>query len=142
MGIFQSFKNIFSKAAPVQPPPPPLLVEEEEIEVPEVSVEELQAELSLSSSQLLLDVREHLEWNQVHIPSTESLSVLHIPMNSVPDRLDEIPKDAEVVVLCAHGQRSYGVAGYLIEEGYQARSLAGGITMWHIRGGDVTVNRG
>jgi rhodanese-related sulfurtransferase len=87
-----------------------------------------------------LDVRELYEWRQVSIPGA-----LHIPMNDTPWRLDELPREREIVVFCAHGNRSYGVAGYLmalcagfaIEQGFRARSLAGGITQWHRQGGAV-----
>jgi rhodanese-related sulfurtransferase len=82
---------------------------------------------------LLLDVREPYEWRQVHIPFA-----LQIPMNEVPHRVAELPKDRPIVVICAHGSRSYGVAGYLIEQGYTAYSLSGGITQWGRAGGEVS----
>lgn len=113
------------------PPPEP---ESEEIVVPEITVVELQQlPADASTPPLLLDVREPWEWRQVHIPTAR-----HIPMNDLPNQLAELPQDRAIVVLCAHGSRSYGVAGYLIEQGYQACSLAGGITQWVQQGGDYT----
>jgi rhodanese-related sulfurtransferase len=58
-------------------------------------------------------------------------------MNSLPGRLDEVPADREIAVMCAHGNRSYGVTHYLIEQGRTARNLAGGITRWAVAGGDT-----
>lgn len=112
---------------------PTLEPEPEEITVPEVTVAELQQQLDSEHPPLVLDVREPWEWRQVHMPTA-----LHIPMNDVPDRLPELPATQEIVVICAHGSRSYGVAGYLIEQGYQASSLAGGITQWAHEGGEIS----
>jgi len=113
-------------------PLPPLEPEEEEITVPEVSVAELQQALSSEQPPLLLDIREPWEWRQVQM-----VDALHIPMNDLPDRLAELPNGTEIVVICAHGSRSYDVAGYLIEHAYPARSLAGGITEWAHEGGAI-----
>ena len=134
MGLFKSFKTLFSKPVPSPRSAPPPEPEPEELVVPTVNVVELQAELTSEQPPLLLDVREPYEWNQVRIPAA-----LHIPMNSVPSRLAELPKDKPIVVFCAHGSRSYGVAHYLLENGYTARNLDGGITIWHQQGGGVEV---
>ncbi|MHB1435017.1 MAG: rhodanese-like domain-containing protein [Thermoplasmata archaeon] len=75
---------------------------------------------------VLLDVREHDEraFNRIE-PS------LHIPMNDVPRRLSEIPKDREVVVYCHHGSRSAMVAAYLTRAGFEkVTNLEGGIDAW------------
>ena len=118
--------------APVRPLPP-LEPEPEEITVPEVTVADLQAALVRAHPPLVLDVREPWEWRQVHMGNA-----LHIPMNDVPTHLTELPNEQEIVVICAHGSRSYGVAGYLIEQGYRASSLSGGITQWAHDGGEIS----
>lgn len=119
-------------AAPARPLPPPA-PEPEELIIPEVTVADLRPQLQGDQPPLVLDVREPYEWRQVHLPTA-----LHIPMNEVPTRLAELPQDRPIVVLCAHGSRSYGVAGYLIEQGYQASSLTGGITQWAHEGGEIS----
>jgi rhodanese-related sulfurtransferase len=134
MGLFKTIKNLFSKPAPASPPHRPPAPEPEEVAVPEVTVGELLAEVAGDAPPLLLDVRELYEWRQVSIPGA-----LHIPMNDTPAHLDELPREREIVVFCAHGNRSYGVAAFLIEQGYRARSLAGGITQWHRQGGEVEI---
>ncbi len=116
------------------PPPDP---EPDEAPVPEMSVEELRAAQSLENPLFVLDVREGYEWNQVHLPLDKGFTVVHIPMNSIPERLDELPRDRPIAVLCAHGSRSYGVTHYLAEQGFQARSVSGGITRWAIAGGET-----
>lgn len=101
----------------------------EELRVPEITGAELQAMRQNGNGLLLLDCREDHEWRQGRIPGS-----LHIPMRQVPSRLDEIRRDAEIVVVCAHGNRSYSVAGWLIQNGYGARSLKGGVADWQWRG--------
>ncbi len=137
MNLFKSLKTLFSKPvpAPLRPAPPPEPELAEPV-VPTVAVSTLQAELTGDQPPLLLDVREVYEWNQVRIPGA-----LHIPMNEIPARLAELSKATPLVVFCAHGSRSYGVAHYLLENGYTARSLDGGITQWHVQGGAVEVGK-
>lgn len=120
-----------TKSAPAHHPLPPPAPEPDELVVPEVTVAQLQQALTTDTPPLLLDVREQWEWRQVHMPDA-----LHIPMNDIPARLAEMPRAQEIVVVCAHGSRSYGVAGYLLEHGYQATSLRGGITEWVRDGGE------
>jgi rhodanese-related sulfurtransferase len=76
----------------------------------------------------LLDVREADEREAAVI-----LPSVHIPMNSIPDRLEEIPRDREVIVYCHTGGRSAMVAAYLEGQGFsQMANLEGGIDAWSI----------
>jgi rhodanese-related sulfurtransferase len=134
MGWFSSFKAGFGKPAPVHQPdevqqaapePAPLIV-------PELQPSDLIPRWRAGGSLRLVDCREPFEWQQVRIPGS-----VHIPMNQIPVRLAELDQDQEWVVVCAHGNRSYSVAGYLIMNGYKASSLAGGVTDWWMRGGEV-----
>jgi rhodanese-related sulfurtransferase len=117
--------------APMTPEPDP-----EELVVPEMTPAQVQAALEGPQPPLLLDVREQYEWNQVHI-----VEARHIPMNRVPDSLADLPKTQPIVVFCAHGGRSFGVAHFLREQGYDATNMTGGITQWHIAGLPVEVRR-
>lgn len=74
----------------------------------------------------LLDVREPNEYQIVAIHN----SVL-IPMHQIPGRVQELEKDAPIVVICHHGIRSESVANYLVEQGFtQIFNLTGGIHAW------------
>lgn len=117
--------------APITPEPEP-----EEISVPEMPVAELRTALTSARPPLVLDIREPYEWNQVHLTGA-----LHIPMNSVPENLDALPPDRPIAVLCAHGNRSYGVTHYLREQGFDAHNVTGGIARWYAEGGDVVVGK-
>jgi rhodanese-related sulfurtransferase len=136
--LWQSVKNLFSKPAPVAKPLEPMTPEPDpdELVVPEMTPAQVQQALAGDQPPLLLDVREQYEWNQVHIADAR-----HVPMNRVPDQLVDFPKDRPIVVFCAHGSRSFGVAHYLREQGYDAYNMTGGITQWHIAGGPVEVRR-
>lgn len=79
-----------------------------------------------TKSIVLLDVREDDERAVALIEPS-----IHIPMNTVPDHLGELPRDRRVVVYCHHGGRSYAVAGYLETEGFtNVSNLTGGIDEW------------
>lgn len=138
MGFLNAIRKTFDKPSPVhapqpeeQPRPAPARQPEPEpIRVPEIQPRELMAQYENGSAPLLLDCREPFEWAQVRIPGS-----LYIPMNQIPGRLAELEKDREWVVVCAHGNRSYAVAGFLIHNGFQASSLAGGVTDWWMHGG-------
>ena len=93
--------------------------------IPEIDASELQKQLQASSPPMLLDVREAEERAAGSIPNS-----LHIPMNWVPYQLVQLNKDRPIVVYCAHGIRSGNVAVFLNRQGFQARSLRGGIYGW------------
>ncbi len=77
---------------------------------------------------LLLDVREPFERELAVIEPS-----LHIPMGEVSGRLDEIPKDRELIVYCHGGFRSMMVAGYLANHGWKSvANLEGGIDTWSV----------
>ena len=77
----------------------------------------------------LLDVREPTERELAKIEPS-----LFIPMDEVPRRLSEIPKDRELVVYCHSGTRSAMVAGYLEGQGFhRVGNLTGGIDAWSRR---------
>lgn len=85
-----------------------------------------EAQERMAQGALLLDVREDIELTMSAVKGAR-----HIPMGQVPERLSELPKEAEIVCMCHHGQRSAGVAGFLREQGYMnVASLAGGIAAW------------
>jgi rhodanese-related sulfurtransferase len=135
MGILDSVKQAFARpAATSTPSGRSAQPEPAEIKVPEIAATELMAELRGKSGNgsLLLDCREGYERQQGYIPGST-----HIIMREIPYRLGELDRDADIVVYCAHGNRSYGVAGYLIENGFRARSLRGGIVDWQARGGAI-----
>ncbi|MDX3096381.1 rhodanese-like domain-containing protein [Streptomyces sp. ME01-24h] len=77
----------------------------------------------------LLDVREHDEWDAGH-----AQGAVHIPMGEVVARLEELPADRRVHVVCRVGGRSAQVAQYLIAQGVDAVNVDGGMLGWEAAG--------
>ena len=78
---------------------------------------------------LLLDVRERPEASFASLPD----AVL-IPLGELPDRLDELDRDASIVVYCHHGVRSARALDLLDKAGFtRARHLTGGIDAWSVK---------
>ncbi len=76
----------------------------------------------------LLDVRE--PWEYEHCAIAGSVSM---PMAGIPARLDELPRDVEVVCICHHGARSMQVAMFLENRGIaDPVNLTGGIDAWSV----------
>ncbi len=94
----------------------------------EISV--AQAAEKRSQGAFILDVREPSEWAQFHIPGATL-----IPLGELPNRLNEVPKDREVVVVCRTGHRSAQGRDILLGAGYRkVTSMAGGVTQWQVQG--------
>ena len=111
-----------SPAPPSNPPPT----------IPEVSTADFMAEWQNENRPVLLDVRESYEWQQMHVPGSQ-----HMPMNQLPAQLHKLDKTADIVVICASGNRSYSVTAFLQQNGFRARNLKGGIMHWARSGGQV-----
>jgi len=85
---------------------------------------------------LMLDVRERDEFVSVRIEGS-----LFIPMSQLGVRLQDIPKDRPIMVICASGNRSVSATGYLLSAGWEdVGSVAGGISTWERMG--LPVRRG
>jgi adenylyltransferase/sulfurtransferase len=95
----------------------------------EVSIEEAQRLLASAEPPFLLDVREPSEFAVCQLPGAKL-----IPMNTVPERLVEIPRDVPVLVHCHHGGRSMKVTQFLRAKGYaQVANVLGGIDAWSLK---------
>lgn len=83
-----------------------------------------------SHGAFVLDVRTAEEWEQGHIPDSVA-----IPLVELPDRLSEIPRDREIVVVCSLGERSQDGLEILVDAGFEkATCMSGGIARWQARG--------
>jgi adenylyltransferase/sulfurtransferase len=93
----------------------------------DITPAELSQRLASGEDIVLIDVREPYEWSAGHIEGAT-----HIPMNQVPQRLADIPKDKEVVMICRSGGRSGHVQQHLLgAQGYtRVLNLTGGMQRW------------
>lgn len=78
----------------------------------------------------MLDVREPSEWNEMHMPGATL-----IPLGQLATRLNEVPKDKPVVVVCRSGNRSAQGRDLLAQSGFSSvTSMAGGMKAWQSAG--------
>ena len=92
--------------------------------IPTVSVSDVAA------GAFILDVREDDEWAAGHVPDA-----VHMPMMQIPTRLEEIPADRDVVVVCRVGGRSAQVVAFLQQNGRERTiNLDGGMSGWAAAG--------
>ena len=96
--------------------------------VPEVTVAQI------PHGAYLLDVRDDEEWSAGHAPEAH-----HLPMTEILGRLDDVPRDRDVVVVCRVGARSAQVTAYLLANGWdRVTNLAGGMCAWEAAGRPLT----
>ena len=74
---------------------------------------------------LILDVRQPDEFRAGHIDGARL-----IPLNELGQRLNELPKDKEILCVCRSGSRSGAAVGQLNRAGYNAINLRGGMMGW------------
>jgi adenylyltransferase/sulfurtransferase len=92
----------------------------------ETDVKELKRKIDANEDFFLLDVREPNEFQIGRIPGSTL-----IPLGEVPQRVNEIPRDKEIVVHCKMGGRSAKAAAFLRQHGYRnVKNLKGGILDW------------
>ena len=74
---------------------------------------------------VLLDVREVDEWQAGHAPDAR-----HVPLGDVASRLDSLPRDRRLVVIFRSGHRSSRATALLLDSGFDAVNLDGGMRAW------------
>ena len=75
-----------------------------------------------SEQDFLLDVREPMELAVESEPRA-----INIPLGQLRARLAELPRDREILVICRSGQRAYYATRMLLQKGFKARTLSGGM---------------
>lgn len=94
----------------------------------EMSALELKASLQAGHKLWLLDVREAWEYSTARIKGATL-----IPLGDLAARVDEVPREADVLVYCHHGMRSARAVSMLRHAGWaHVRNLSGGIDSWSI----------
>ncbi len=104
---------------------------------PSATAEALPKEISVAQAAekrtggaFMLDVREQDEWDAIHIPDATL-----IPLGQLESRLNEVPRDREVVVVCRSGNRSATGRDILLQAGFKnVTSMAGGMNEWRAQG--------
>jgi rhodanese-related sulfurtransferase len=93
---------------------------------PSAEITPAQAYAKYQQGAFFLDVRSQEEWNQFHIKGSTL-----IPLDQLQDRLNEVPKDKDIVVVCLSGHRSLSGTAILQQAGFRRVScLGGGLQAW------------
>ncbi|HYO88998.1 MAG TPA: rhodanese-like domain-containing protein, partial [Candidatus Limnocylindrales bacterium] len=113
------------------------VAEDYAITLPNVTAPEV-AEAVSAGERLVLDVRNHSEYAEGHIPGA-----LNLMYGQLPPHLAEIPRDRPIVVACAGGTRSLIAMSVLLGAGFeQAANLNGGFDAWRAAGLPALVQEG
>lgn len=80
---------------------------------------------NITDEQILLDVRNPAELKNGHFANS-----INIPVDELRQRMDELPKDKEIIVICQVGLRGNVAYRQLVNRGYKARNLIGGYRTW------------
>jgi adenylyltransferase/sulfurtransferase len=92
----------------------------------EISPRELTSRLGRGEDLQLIDVREQFEWDIGRISGARL-----VPLATLPEAIDTLDKDREVVVYCKGGSRSRAAATHLADAGFaRVANLTGGILRW------------
>ena len=97
-----------------------------------LTVDELAVRLDRAGDDapFVIDVRQLNEYEHAHIPGS-----LHLAGGSLPDRLDELPRDRPIATVCASGYRASVAASLLRAAGFADVSwVADGVPTWRRRG--------
>jgi len=94
-----------------------------------ISAEQVYERLTASDSAqhpTIVDVREPDEWAEGHIEGAT-----HIPLGTLPTRLQDLPKDQDIILVCHMGGRSERATVFLEKAGYtNAINMTGGMDAW------------
>ena len=91
-----------------------------------ITPKELKTRIDKGDRLLLVDVREQWE----HALAKLEGSVL-IPLATLPQSLDKLDRQAEIIAYCHHGMRSADATGFLLQQGFSnVKNLIGGIDAW------------
>jgi adenylyltransferase/sulfurtransferase len=101
------------------PQQPPAAVEGD------IDAVEVKARIDRGDSFVLIDVREPHEYQICRIPYAKL-----IPLGQLPQRVNELDRDIEIVAHCKSGMRSAKAVDLLKKAGYRARNMKGGILAW------------
>ena len=92
----------------------------------EITPQALKARLDEPGAPLLLDVRQDWETQLCRLPNA-----VHIPIEEIEMRTDELNPEDDIVVYCHQGVRSAAVAEYLRSLGFKSvQNLSGGLDLW------------
>src|SRR5690625_7911458 len=94
-------------------------------EVNEISTVEVEGLMKANKQIAIIDVREAEE-----VTSGMISEAVHIPMGEIPHAISSFDKNKHYILVCRSGARSDTVARYLMNKGYHASNMEGGMIDW------------
>ena len=94
--------------------------------IKEITVKELKNKFDKDEDFMLLDVR-----NIQEVLFSKINGSIHIPMNEIMKRINELDSNKEIIIQCKSGKRSARVCEYLMTQNFKnVKNLTGGIIAW------------
>ena len=101
--------------------------------VKEIDASELKSRIDSGDEVVLVDIRSDAEVAQGILPNAE-----HLPMHLIPLKINDLPKDKDVILYCRSGARSYHACNFLGQQGVDnVINLRGGIIAWAREGHEI-----
>ena len=94
--------------------------------VNEITVEGLK---EIADESIVIDVREEYEFIEVRATGVKLL-----PLEQIPDASSTLPKEKQIFIICASGNRSMVACEYLNSKGFDAVNVIGGTIAWNAAG--------
>ena len=92
----------------------------------EITPQALKARLDKPGAPLLLDVRQDWETKLCRLPNA-----VHIPIEEIEMRVEELNREDDIVVYCHQGVRSAAVGEFVRSLGFKSvQNLSGGLDLW------------
>jgi rhodanese-related sulfurtransferase len=103
---------------------------------PSIEINPAQAYQKYQQGVFFLDVRSQEEWEQFHLAKSTL-----IPLDQLPNRMSELPKDREIVVICLSGHRSQSAVAIMQQAGFtRVAYMSGGLQAWIAAGYPIQGN--
>ena len=94
-----------------------------------ITPKDLKTRLDKGDKLVLVDVREPWEYALAKLEG----SVL-IPLATLPQALNKLDRQSEIIAYCHHGMRSGDATGFLLQQGFpNVKNLIGGIDAWSVQ---------
>ncbi|WP_155821101.1 rhodanese-like domain-containing protein [Gordonia hirsuta] len=106
------------------------------MDIEQIDVTALPDDFTAVTDQILLDIREDDEWESGHVRGA-----LHMPLDDVPARVDEIDLDCDLLVICRTSGRSFRLLSYFAQRGIDGVCVSGGMVAWEAAGKPIETGR-
>lgn len=93
------------------------------------TVTDVKAQIDGGKKPYIIDVRQSGEFKEGHIAGSHL-----IPLDKLSQQMSKLPKDREILCVCRSGARSGMAARQLVNAGYNASNMRGGMLSWQSAG--------